>query len=201
MISWFGWMDVNASTCLSRAMSLLVSPKEAHQNAYDVLVRESTGSLHLNSGTFNEPCFSLTQYYILTIPKKIWIHINMPKINRVITNSVFAYTKMITPWWLLSELYCNLIVVLLLGASTLIIWLFINVYHDSHCLDLNSISISIPCDPFSLFGAANGIFWRNYSWYHGCWCTGGRFKNTYELLNLRALKLSPVDRSHRFKSP
>ena len=30
---------------------------------------------------------------------------------------------------------------------------------------------------------------------------GGRFKNTYELLNLRALKLSPVDKSHRFESP
>ena len=30
-------------------------------------------------------------------------------------------------------------------------------------------------------------------------CPGGRFKKTYELLNLRALKISPVDKIHIFQ--
>ena len=30
-------------------------------------------------------------------------------------------------------------------------------------------------------------------------CTGGRFNNTYELLNLRALKFSPVKKIHIFQ--
>ena len=37
--------------------------------------------------------------------------------------------------------------------------------------------------------------------YHPCADvdTGGRFKNTYELLNLRALKFSPVNKIHIFQ--
>ena len=35
--------------------------------------------------------------------------------------------------------------------------------------------------------------------YHACWCPGGRFKNTYELLNLRALKFSLVNKIHIFQ--
>ena len=32
-----------------------------------------------------------------------------------------------------------------------------------------------------------------------CWAAGGRFKNTYELLNLRALKFSPLNKIHIFQ--
>ena len=35
--------------------------------------------------------------------------------------------------------------------------------------------------------------------YHVCWWPGGRFKNTYELLNLRALKFSYVNKIHIFQ--
>ena len=47
--------------------------------------------------------------------------------------------------------------------------------------------------------------WRTprFMWVHtqhyGYRWPGGRFKNTYELLNLRALKFSPVNKSHIFQ--
>ena len=48
------------------------------------------------------------------------------------------------------------------------------------------------------------FLWRNGSWcycFHGGHHFGpaGRFKNTYELLNLRALKFSPVNKTHIFQ--
>ena len=37
------------------------------------------------------------------------------------------------------------------------------------------------------------------SQYHGCWCPVGRFKNTYELSNLRALKISTLYKNRIFQ--
>ena len=50
----------------------------------------------------------------------------------------------------------------------------------------------------------NMVLWNLFfvvsfnSWLHG-WCPGGRFKNTYELLNQRALKFSYVNKIHIFQ--
>ena len=38
-----------------------------------------------------------------------------------------------------------------------------------------------------------------HQWNALCTCFGGSFKNTYELLNLRALKFSPVNKIHIFQ--
>ena len=35
--------------------------------------------------------------------------------------------------------------------------------------------------------------------HYGYWCPGGRFNNTYELLNLRALKISKLHKNHIFQ--
>ena len=41
-----------------------------------------------------------------------------------------------------------------------------------------------------------GQYWMLF---YACWWPGGRFKNTYELLNLRALKISKLHKNHIFQ--
>ena len=51
------------------------------------------------------------------------------------------------------------------------------------------------------FGTPLCSLWRHCNVFDEAWLLGpgGRFKNTYELLNVRALKFSPVNRIHIFQ--